>query len=297
MLTKRLPAFSGYGRGKTFENFQKSASVLGSFSHLYGPFREGHPLGIFGHGLLVGHWGRFLAAHVQESHPHRGPTVSVSFLKLPSLSLKGIPTMRSSFKTFLTVVVTMCAGIGQGHAADLMYVTLTNKTVVTYDISLANATAIQNSVQTFATYSVGTNPYGGITFDTAGNLYVAREGTFQIFKYNPQGQLTNTFSTPKQPSGLAVTVTGDLLYSSDVNNQYSIDRLNASGNFVSGISPGFDPYGLAVDSSGNTYVANISGNNIAKYDSSGQLLTTIGNSSNLNNPLGVALEPVMHFYQ
>ena len=59
-------------------------------------------------------------------------------------------------------------------AADMLYVTLLNNTIVSYDTSSGNAATIAASVATFASTNLN-SPYG-LAFDSSGNLYAANYG-------------------------------------------------------------------------------------------------------------------------
>lgn len=77
-------------------------------------------------------------------------------------------------------------GMGSSLAsgADLIYVSLSNHTIETYDVSLSSAAAIQSSRSVFANTDLN-DPYG-LAFDNAGNLFAANyyDGTIAKFTSN-----------------------------------------------------------------------------------------------------------------
>ena len=51
------------------------------------------------------------------------------------------------------------------------------------------------------------------------------------------------------------------------------------------------PYGVAIDSAGNVWVANSGANSVLEFNGAGTLLTTIGGSGIFNGPQGVTVDP------
>jgi sugar lactone lactonase YvrE len=109
-----------------------------------------------------------------------------------------------------------------------------------------------------------------IAVDSSGNLYVVGNGNV-VSKYDSNGdipalQYTSLISAPL---GLAVNNTTAALYVSDSSpNQIVSISLSSGTSSIFKASLSFVPYGLAVDSLGNVYVAG-SDNNIHIYGSSG----------------------------
>jgi len=62
------------------------------------------------------------------------------------------------------------------------------------------------------------------------------------------------------------------------------------GSYGSGNGQLANPFGVALDSSKNVYVADTANNRIEKFSPSGAFLQTIGSSINLKNPYGVAVD-------
>ena len=145
----------------------------------------------------------------------------------------------------------------------------------------------------------------GLAVDGSGNLYVADTGNTRIRRIDAEGVITTIAGTGEGgaggdggpateaqlafPFGLAVDGSGNL-YVADTNN-HRIRRIDAEGviTTIAGTGEGgaggdggpateaqfFSPYGLAVDGSGNLYVADQGNNRIRRIDLEG-VITTIG---------------------
>jgi sugar lactone lactonase YvrE len=176
----------------------------------------------------------------------------------------------------------------------------------------------------------------GISVDSLGNLYVAESALNTIRKVTSAGVVT-TFAGAKtsigvsdglgdiarfnQPEGLAVDQNGTV-YVADTYN-YTIRKITTDGSVttLAGLagSPGsadgqgniarfYWPTGIAVDSSGNVYVAD-QGNRTIRKITSGGLVTTLaglagsagkvngpGNVARFNIPNGVAVDGAGNVY-
>ena len=178
-------------------------------------------------------------------------------------------------------------------AVDMLYVTLSNNTIVSYDTSSGNAATIAASVATFA--STNLNAPHGLAFDSSGNLYAANVGNSTISKFDSSGTYVSSGSISTNlvnPTGLAFDSSGNL-YAGNLGNN-TISKFNSSGAYVSsGSIPStnlLNPLGLAFDSSGNLYAANLGNSTISKFDSSGSFLTSW--STGTAKPSFLAFKPV-----
>jgi len=154
-------------------------------------------------------------------------------------------------------------------AAELMYVSLANNTIVTYDVSLSTSTAIAASSQVFANSNLNGNH--ALVFDTSGNLYAANYSNNDIAKFNPSGTFLSAIGSGNvnSPGGMAFDTSGNLYVANAGSN--TISKFNSSGTFQSPVGSGnlSAPYGLAIDASGNLYAANFQNFTISKFDSAG----------------------------
>ncbi len=175
-----------------------------------------------------------------------------------------------------------------------------------------------------------------IATDSAGNLYIADPNAEVVEKVTPAGQLsifagiagqtgaasqgTATGVDLSAPSGVAVDSSGNV-YIADTGHD-RVDEVNSSGalTFFAGTgtagqptagpatSSDVDPAGLAVDSSGNVYIADRGNSRVEKVTSSGTLSIIAGTgtagaptagaatSSKLNGPFGIAVDASGNVY-
>jgi uncharacterized repeat protein (TIGR03803 family) len=139
---------------------------------------------------------------------------------------------------------------------------------------------------TFTTNSLGTDPRGGVIFDSAGNLYgatwvggnVAGDGV--VFKLTSNGIGGYTYSVlhtfaggssdgANPTAGLTMDSSGNLYgmtYSGGASGYGIVFEISSGGtytvlhSFAGGASDGANPYnGLAIDSSGNLYGTTVNG--------------------------------------
>jgi YD repeat-containing protein len=164
--------------------------------------------------------------------------------------------------------------------------------------------------------------------DASGNVWVTDYSNDRILKFSPAGVLLNLYGWEgygplgfRDPWGIAVNkVTGNVYVSDPGNNR--VEELNSSGGFVRafgwGVSPGgtrknefqdcteyceagiagsgagqFNwPVGVAVDSSGNVWVAESNNQRIQEFNAEGKYLATYGSAGTgggqFNGPLNIA---------
>jgi hypothetical protein len=179
----------------------------------------------------------------------------------------------------------------------------------------------------------------GLVLDASGNLFIADSGNSRIRKVDGSGNITTvagnggygykgdggaaTSAQLSYPTGVAVDAAGDL-YVADVNNQ-RIRKVSAAGIITTlagngtygysgdgGVATSAQlnyPNGVAVDATGNLYIADTLNSRIRKVVATGIITTTAGNGTSgfsgdggaattaqLSNPAGVALDAADDLY-
>jgi sugar lactone lactonase YvrE len=179
-----------------------------------------------------------------------------------------------------------------------------------------------------------------IVFDSAGNLYFAETGNHVIRKVDTSGNLTTiagtgtqgfsgdtgpaTSATLDSPQGLALDAANNL-YIADTHN-HRIRRLNLTTGLITtiaGSTSGFSgdgapalsaqlnlPTALAIDASGNLYLADTANHRIRRIDATTGLITTIAGtgtqgysgdgapalSAAIDSPTGITIDPSSNLY-
>ncbi len=201
------------------------------------------------------------------------------------------------------LILAATASCVTAAGAELLYVSLPVSTnaVVTYDVSLGDATAIRNSQRTFASGTHVAAPQG-MAIDQQGNVFIVNQLVNTIGKFDSSGTLLATFGSGANlniPMGLALDSAGTL-YAANYGvgpAENSVARFDAGGNFVASMTAQINqPLGVAVDTSGHLFVGNWSLNTVSKFDSSGTFLSTIGSSSTITNPGGLVTSAAGELY-
>ncbi|MDR2334034.1 MAG: putative Ig domain-containing protein [Burkholderiaceae bacterium] len=149
----------------------------------------------------------------------------------------------------------------------------------------------------------------GVAVDSSGNLFIADKGNNRIRKVNPGGVISTVAGTGsysfggdgaaataaqlKIPIGVAVDSNGNLFVADLGNNRIRkvnsggvITTVAGNGNFGFGgdgaaatAAQLYNPFGVAVDSSGNLFIADYGNHRIRKVDPGGIISTVAGNGS------------------
>lgn len=136
-------------------------------------------------------------------------------------------------------------------------------------------------------FASGLHSPRGLTFDAAGNLYVANINNSTINKITPDGTVS-LFASGNGldfPYALTADVSGSL-YASNLGNN-TISRITPDGT-VSLFATGMNrAHGLDFGSDGNLYASNFEDATVLRIDSTGTTsLFAVG--SGLSNPVGIA---------
>ncbi|WP_165452623.1 cadherin-like beta sandwich domain-containing protein [Paenibacillus thalictri] len=182
---------------------------------------------------------------------------------------------------------------------------------------------------------------GGVTVDVYGNLYIADTSNHRIRKVDATGTITTVAGSDDSgfagdggpavdarlyyPNAVAIDGAGNLFIADTYNNR--IRKVDASTRKISTVagSSGVDGYsgdggpainaklnepeGIAVDNSGNLYIADTDNNRIRKVLPNGNIITIagtgvsgylgdggVGNLAQLNGPTGLAVDSSGNLY-
>jgi sugar lactone lactonase YvrE len=148
------------------------------------------------------------------------------------------------------------------------------------------------SVGSQSVFYSGFDNLSGLASDSAGDLFVADQGTGKVYEFVDSGGILSTTPTLldsglSSPAGLAVDIAGDLFIANMGGNDI-IEVMHGGGvsTYLSGLDA---PQGLAFDTSGNLYVANSGANDVLQF-TPGKVQSTY--ASGLNDPWGLAFNNV-----
>ena len=174
----------------------------------------------------------------------------------------------------------------------------------------------------------------GVAADPNGNVYITDSGNHRVRLIDATGKITTIAGTGEagydwegpavvarlnQPRGIAIDDSGNIYFGGYLN--FEIRRVDAAGN-ISGVEGSNEPYdgpggeyrlsrdrGVAVDGSGNVYVANIDNNYVRRVDAKGAVSVIAGTrepgyrgdgglavEAQLSFPAGVAVDKTGNVY-
>jgi len=250
--------------------------------------------------------------------------VQVSFSLTWFSSKHLVGPMRSLLALALMVIPVLVMGVLSPSAADTP--------VAIIQTAAGNGTSAFSGDNGAAAKASLSEPFG-VAVDAVGNLYIADTSNHRIRKVDTSGMITTvagngtegfsgdggpaTSATLNTPIGVAVDTAGNLYIADAFNNR--VRKVNAkgviatvagngdarfSGDRVAATSASLSaPFGVAVDTAGNVYIADTSNHRVRKVDTSGMITTVAGNRTesffgdggaatlaSLNFPTGVTVD-------
>jgi DNA-binding beta-propeller fold protein YncE len=162
-------------------------------------------------------------------------------------------------------------------------------------------------VLSWGSYGTGPGQFdgpSGIAADATGRIFVADYGNNRVEVFTSEGAFLNQFGSDLQsPYDVTVGPSGTV-YVADHGN-HRVAEYDGTGVFISALATDPLPTGVAVDVSGNIFVASeagpfLPGDRVSKYDPSGNLLMTFGSEGTdpgyFNGPAGLAVDPAGSIY-
>ncbi len=256
-----------------------------------------------------------LSPNITSDGPLSGATISPGLPAGLTMSAAGVisgtPTAAAATTTY-TVTATGADG-GIGTATVVITVNLPPAPAFTYtspnNYLVASAASLSptpggGTVAALA-YGTGTaltatglNEPDGMAFDAAGNLYVTNYNAGTVVKYTAGGGTATSFITGlTNPTGIVFDAAGNV-YVSQFNGyvyRYTSTGTTKTQIVQGGTGTGTRPasaYGLAIDASGNLYIADGSGQNLYKWTASTAttaILVATG-TGQLRTPVDVAVD-------
>lgn len=170
--------------------------------------------------------------------------------------------------------------------------------------SLGNARALKFSDEgaggVFADASDGLLTPLAVTYDPAGNLYVADVLRSRVVRFDTSG-VGSVFADATDglasPSGLARDAAGNLFVTNYLTNTIVKVAPNGVGTVFADAADGLNsPFGLAFDATGNLYVANLGDREVLRFDSAGNVNVFADAADGLLTPFGLAVDHLGNVY-
>ncbi len=181
-------------------------------------------------------------------------------------------------KTLLLTALMYAGAITAAQAAETLYVADVGNVIAKYVPPSSTAT-------TFASGGILSNPTG-LTFDSAGDLFVSGHSTSNILKFASTGGVLSTTSTifarstdgVVAPWGLTFDSAGSLFLA----NTGGIEKFASKGGVLSNSGTVFSSrvshgmFALEFDSTGNLFATDANGSTLTKFEFTGGVLSSTG---------------------
>ena len=280
--------------------------------------------------------------YIADEQNHRVRKVDATTGNISTVAGTGTPGFSGDGGAATAAMLTSPQGVVLDSSGNL-YIVSRNPFVRKVDATTGNISTVAGATGGFsgdggaATAARLSSGSGGVALDGSGNLYIADTGNHRIRKVDTSGNISTTAgagasgdggaatsATLSLPEGVALDGSGNLYIADEGNHR--VRKVDTSGNISTvagtGIS-GFSsdggaatsarlsfPRGVALDGSGNLYIADSGNNRIRKVDATtGNISTVAGTgtagsggdggmatSATLNQPYGVALDGVGNLY-
>jgi uncharacterized protein (TIGR03437 family) len=201
-------------------------------------------------------------------------------------------------------------GNGDGGPATSAYLNQPRGVAVDSSGNVFVAGSSVRKISPSGTISTAANyPASAVAVDAQGNLYLAVNSQAAVIKVATNGNVTTLVTLPSGsyagPNGVAVDNSGHVYYSWRGPNGDVVSKVDSSGTvtlvaggaaYSASLGDGgsathaylSDPRGLALDSSGNLYIADFGNNRVRVVNSAGSISTLAGNGSNAHSGDGAS---------
>ena len=146
--------------------------------------------------------------------------------------------------------------------------------------------AVPSSSPSAYTYTVGSDPYG-IAIGSSDNVWVANLLGTAVTELSPTGSLIGNYTVGTGPANIAIDSSGNIWVTNFGKVTYSnggwsvtkgssttVTELSPTGSLIKNYTVGNNPSGIAIDSSGDVWVANFYSDSVTELSSTGSVIAT-----------------------